>query len=65
MLKEWSIENGVIGFDNIEIPATFSEELLPTDRKFGVNGVAAKRDINHREAILACPFSLLISRKTF
>ena len=42
------MEKGVIGFDNIEIPATFSEELFPADRKFGVMGVAAKTDIAHR-----------------
>ena len=65
VLREWGIANGVIGLDKVEIPATFSDALLPTDRKFGVMGVAAKRDIKHREAILACPFSLLISRKSF
>ena len=65
LLKQWSIDKGVIGLDNIDVPGMFYDDLLPTDRKFGVMGVVAKRDIKHREAILAVPFSLLISRKTF
>ena len=65
LLKQWSIDKGVIGLENIDVPGMFYDDLLPTDRKFGVMGVVAKRDIKHREAVLAVPFSLLISRKTF
>ena len=65
ILNDWAIEKGVIGLDNVKIPSTFSENLFPVDQKFGVTGVGARVDIEHRKAILACPFSMLISTQTF
>lgn len=65
ILRGWSKENGVLGLENIQLPAKFTDDFSPVDRNFAINGVAAKRDIHHREAILAVPFDLLVSPQTF
>ena len=64
-IKGWASENGVIGLENIVFPSHFTEELLEADKKFTYTGVAARRDIGHRESILAVPFDCLISPRTF
>ena len=48
---------GMLGLDNVEYPQVFGSG------KDVRNGVAAKRDIKHRESILAVPFNLLITTK--
>ena len=65
ILKGWSAEKGVLGLENIVFPTSFSDEFSPADKKFAVTGVSARRDIRHRESILAIPFDCLISPKTF
>ena len=56
---------GVIGLENIVFPHEFKDEFCAADQKYSYTGVAARRDIHHREAILAVPFDIIISRKTF
>ena len=55
----------MIGLENIVFPSSFSEEMFAADKRFTYTGVAARRDIGHREAILAIPFECLISPRTF
>ena len=55
----------MIGLENIVFPVQFSEELFEADKKFTYTGVAARRDIPHRGAVLAVPFECLISPRTF
>ena len=65
ILRGWAQEKGVKGLNNIVFPSDFSEDFYEADKKFKVNGVAARRDIGHREAILGVPFDLIMSSKTF
>lgn len=65
MLKGWAEQSGVLGLENIVFPTNFSDDLSEVDKKFKIQGVAARRDIKHRESILAIPFDCLISPKTF
>ena len=55
----------MLGLEKIELFQDFSDQFAPVDKRFTIKGVAASRDIKHREAILAVPFSLLISPRTF
>ena len=65
MLKGWVADQGTIGLENVVFPTSYTDEFSPADKKFAVTGVAAHRDINHREGIISVPFSLLISKLTF
>ena len=64
-MRGWAQEKGVKGLNNIVFPSGFSDDFYEADKNFKVNGVAARRDIGHREAILGVPFDLIMSSKTF
>lgn len=65
IMKGWAVEKGALGLENVVFPTSYHDEFSPADKEFAVTGVAAHRDIGHRESIIAIPFDCLISPKTF
>ena len=65
LLLGWASEMGALGLDNVDFPRYFSENFTESDKNFKVEGVSARRDIRHRESILAVPFDMILSPKTF
>ena len=57
MFRGWSKKAGILGFDNVAYPKEFG------DGKNKFQGVVAKKDIKHREAIMAVPYNMLLSVK--
>ena len=57
LFRAWSKKIGILGVENVEYPHMFGDE------KFKYPGTVAKRDIKHRESIIAVPFNLFISDK--
>ena len=51
LFNDWCQQNGIIS-KKLEYPAEF---------EFGLVGVKAKEDIEHREAFLFVPFNVMIS----
>jgi len=65
LLKGWAKETGVLGLENVEFPVGFTDEYSEADKNFEFTGVKARRDIGHRKSIIAVPFNMLISIRTF
>ena len=57
MFRGWSKKAGILGFNNVAYPQEFG------DGKNKYQGVVAKKDIRHREAIMAVPYHMLLSVK--
>ena len=57
LFRGWSKKVGILGFDNVAYPKEFG------NGKNKFHGVVAKKDIKHREAIMAVPYSMLLSVK--
>ena len=58
-MRAWCSGRGILGLDRVEYPHYFGG----TSEENSYSGMAATRDIKHREAILAVPTSLLLSTK--
>ena len=57
MFRSWTKKSGILGHDNVEYPHKFGRG------SFKYTGMVAKKDIKHRESIVAVPFNMMISVK--